>query len=80
MRLIAVAVTTLAIAGNARAATVEEDVGHYVRIFSDDKNRHSDAAGTFAWMRNGLGSACNDKDKPLLEEALANAQDKMIRE
>lgn len=50
MRKIVALLMCLVFSGSAVAASVEEDVESYVKIFSGERSQHSAAADTLSWM------------------------------
>jgi hypothetical protein len=50
MKILTAICIALFFSGYAAAASLEEDVNHYVQVFSGDKSRHSDAVESLAWM------------------------------
>lgn len=50
MKKIVALLMCLAFSSSAVAASIDEDVEHYVKIFSGERSQHSAAADTLSWM------------------------------
>lgn len=68
MKFIFAILAAVAFSTPALAATAEEEVARYVKIFSGDQSLHSDAADTFAWMGISDTRVCDIVEKRLLED------------
>ena len=68
MKIVVAIMLSLAFASQVLARSVEEDVAHHVRIFSGDKDLHSDVADTFSWVGLSDPAVFDIIERRLLED------------
>ena len=76
MKMLLSLLTSLLFATNALAATAEEDITSYVRIFSGDASLHSEASDTLVWKGLSDTRIFDIIEKRLLADATAARTDK----
>lgn len=71
MRTIVALLTGIVLSGAAVAASIEEDVERYVKIFSGDRGQHSEAVDTLSWMGLSDPRLFDIIERLLLDDSLA---------
>jgi hypothetical protein len=78
--LLVVVVATLCLSSASLAATLEEDVQRYLRVFEGDQSLHADAAASLAWMGLSDPRLFDLLERRVLEEYPAGNSDRLQRE
>lgn len=80
MRILTLALAALFFSCSAAAATMEEDVARYIKIFSGTTSTHNDAVESLAWMGISDTRLFDLIEKRLLEESEAAKNERYTKD